>query len=119
MRGFIKPGYDYGVSSVIREELLTRALSREIDGQTFLSRGLLEASIVSVVEGMRRPQAYRQAIGYVLQGNAMLKLHPSKDVKRMHLSQDQQREIQKVATLLKVLKRTDFCDKMAAMLKAV
>lgn len=95
-----------------------RAMAREIDGDSFLHRGMVEAAIVPVVEGMRRPQAYRQAIGYILQGNAMKKLHPSKDVKRMHLSQDQQREIQKVATLLKVLKRTDFCDKMASMLKA-
>ena len=117
LRGFIKPGYAYGVCSVIREELLTRALARELDGQAFISRGVLESSIVPVVEGMRRPAAYRQAIGYLLQGNALQRLMPGRNVRQIHMSQEQQREIAKVATLLKVLKRTDFSDRMAAMLK--
>lgn len=118
LRGFVKPGYDYGVNSVIREELLTRALAREIDGQSMADRGILEGAIVQVVEGMRRPEAYRQAVGYIRQGNAMRCLHPAAEIKRIHLSADQQNEIRKVATLLKVLKRTDFCDKMVGMLKA-
>lgn len=118
LRGFVKPGYTYGVNSVVREELLTRALGREIDGHAYMNRGVLEGSIIPVVEGMRRPMAYRQAVGYILQGNAMTKLQPLRAVQRIHLNSDQQREIQKVASLLKVLKRTDFCDKMAAALKA-
>lgn len=118
LRGFVKPGYDYGINSVIREELLTRALARELDGQAMMNRGMVEGSIVPVVEGMRRPAAYRQAIGYVRQGNAIMRLHPTADVQRIHLNEDQQKEIRRVASLLKVLKRTDFCDKMAGMLKA-
>lgn len=118
LRGFIKPGYEYGINSVIREELLTRALSREIDGEAFMNRGLMEAAIVPVVEGMRRPQAYRRAMGYILQANAMMKLQPHQDVKDIHLTDNDKQQIQKTIALLKVLKRTDFSDKMLAMLKA-
>lgn len=116
MRGIITPGYAFGVSSVIREELLIRALAREIDGHTLITRGVIESAIVPVVEGQRRPQAYRQAVNFILQGNALMRLLPNRNVKNMHLSTDQQREIAKVGALLKVLKRTDFCDRMATML---
>ena len=117
LRGLIKPGYDQGVASVIREELLLQALSREIDGQAMVNRGLLEGSALPVIEGMRRPMTYRGAVGFLLRGNAMRRLVPV-EVMRNILNPDQREEINKTSAMLKVLKRTDFCDRMAAALKA-
>jgi hypothetical protein len=112
----IKPGYDYGISSIIREELLIRAMAREIDGNTYMSRALVEASVA----GSEKPSAllYRKAVAFVLQGNAMIRLHPIKDLRQLHISKEDRKEINKMVTLLKVLKHTDFYEKMANTLKA-
>ena len=117
LRGFVKPGYDYSVASVVREELLLRAMSREIEGDSLMSRGLLESSALPVVEGMRRPMTYRSAVGFMLQGHAMRRLMPLQSLHNF-MNPDQHEEINKTSALLKVLKQTDFCDRMAATLNA-
>jgi len=92
-----------------------KALAREIDGTSIMSRAMIEASIA----GSERPSTilYRKAVDFVLQGNALIRLHPSKDINKFHISREDKKEIYKMVTLLKVLKRTDFCEKMADMLK--
>ncbi len=118
VRGLVKPGYDYGVSSVIREDLLTRAISREIDGQTLTHRGVLEAAIAQITDPAWRPTSYRHAVGYVMQGNAMTKLQPARNVRKIQLNRDDRVQIKNAVTMLNLLKRTDFYDRMAAVLKA-
>ena len=111
----IKPGYAYGINSVIREELLVRALAREIDGTTFLSRALIEASMAAAPQQQR---IYRKSVAFLMQGNAMMRLHPIRDLRQLHLSRSDRVEINKMATLLKVLKQTDFYERMGRTLKA-
>jgi len=115
VRGLIKPGYAYGINSVIREELLVRALAREIDGTTFLSRALIEASMAAAPQQQR---IYRKSVAFLMQGNAMMRLHPIRDLRQLHLSRSDRVEINKMATLLKVLKQTDFYERMGRTLKA-
>ena len=115
VRGLIKPGYADGINSVIREELLVRALAREIDGTTFLSRALIEASMAAAPQQQR---IYRKSVAFLMQGNAMMRLHPIRDLRQLHLSRSDRVEINKMATLLKVLKQTDFYERMGRTLKA-
>ena len=118
VRGLIKPGYDFGVASVIRETLLTRAISREIDGQTLSDRGMLEATIATITAPPYRPASYREAVGYLMQGNALAKLLPGRSVKKIQLSSNDRLQIKNAVTMLNLLKQTDFYDRMAAILKA-
>jgi hypothetical protein len=116
LRGIVKPGYAFGVNSVVRERLLLNAMSQEIDGQAMMDRGLVEAMMVPVVQGSRRPAAYRQAISYLRFGHSLNRLMPG-FMTEAGLSADDQKEIKGMGSLLKALKSTDFCDRMARLMK--
>lgn len=101
----------------MREEMLMRAIAREIDGNTFLTRSVIEANMAS---GSKNAASllYRNSVGLMLQGNALIRMHPMKDLKRTFLSKSDQQEIGQMSTCLKILKRTDFYERMARTLVA-
>lgn len=118
VRGLIKPGYEFGIASVIREDILTRAIGREIDGRTMAGRGMVEAAIAQITAPSFRPSTYREAVGYLMQGNALTRLMPNRNVQKIQLSSNDRLQIKNAMTMLNLLKQTDFYDRMAALLKA-
>lgn len=116
LRGLIKPGYENGVNSVVREELLLRALGRELDGHALIHRGVLEGSVISIVDDTHRTSTYQRAIGYIMQGSAVQKLFPDKRIRDIFVPPESREEAAQMGTLLKILKRTDYFDKMEELL---
>lgn len=119
LRGLIEPGYEHGANSVVREQVLLQALAREVDGDTFLSRGIIEAMMANVIAPSERSRTYEKAINFLLQGTALKKLEGYKQIRKITISGDKVREMRKMATALMVLKSTDFCERMSKILSEV
>ena len=118
LRGLVKPGYTFGITSFIREQMLLGAMQREIDGQTFTNRGLVEAAIANLVSPAKRPEAYNKAVSFLMQGNLLSKGGSYSGLKKLQLSTQDMTDIRKAAALFKVLKKTQFYDIMATTLKS-
>jgi hypothetical protein len=93
-------------------------MQREIDGQTFVTRGLVEAAITNVVAPNRRNAAYGKAVEYLMQGNALCKGGSYRGLRKSLLSSKDEFDIRQAAAAFKILKRTNFYDIMASTLKA-
>jgi hypothetical protein len=106
------------VTSFVRESLLLNAMQREIDGHAFINRGLIEGAITNIVAPSGRSSAYRKAINYLMQGNNLCKGGSYRALKKAQISEKDEFEIRQAAAAFKLLKRTNFYDKMSATLKA-
>ncbi len=98
--------------------MLLNMLKREIDGQTFLNRGLIESAITNIVSPARRNATYSKAVAYLMQGNALCKGNSYKKIRSLQLSQKDEFDIRQAAAAFKILKRTNFYDIMEATLKS-
>ena len=93
-------------------------MQRELDGEAFLNRGLVEAAITNVAAPARRNSTYNRAVEFILQGNALRKGSSYKGLRKSRLSAKDEADIYQAAAAFKLLKKTNFYDIMAATLKA-
>jgi hypothetical protein len=98
--------------------MLLRALIREEEGAALMQRAQIEASILPVVMPNQRQATLRNAMGLMLQGQALREMHTITKVRTLDLKEDDKRQIRTMAAGLKVLKATDFYRKMTDILAA-
>ncbi len=98
--------------------MLLTTMQREIDGEAFIQRGVMESAIASIVSPLSRPATYRKAIEYLVRGNALKKGESYASVRRPTLSAKDEFQIRQVAAAFNILKKTNFYDIMAKTLIA-
>lgn len=116
LRGLLKPDYSCGINSVIRESLICNGLSRELEGQTLHHRARVEAQLMDA--GNYRAVLH-SSIQYLFKGNAMQQMHNSRSMQAVPHIVENQDEIKRMTLALKVLKGTNFYDRMDQILKSV
>lgn len=94
------------------------AIQREIDGESFYHRGVVESSLIDVVAPAHRRTTYQKSVEFLLRGSALLKGESYKILKKPSISAKAELNIRQAAAAFKLLKRTDFYDIMAATLNA-
>lgn len=117
VRGLLKPDYPNGVRSRIRERMLLNSLERETQGSGFLARANVEAASLAAADPGACPKIYTRALGYVLQGISLLQLMPYSQTLNITKRIANLDDIKKQAILFKVLKKTNFYEKMASVLE--
>ena len=115
-RGLLKPGYSQGIRSIIRENLLLRQIDREIDGKVYMTRAVMESNFLQVVSPAYRSRIVDSAVGLLNQAGALLTFTPYKKVAAMSVKNRDEHELNQSVAVLKILKKSDYFDKMAEFL---
>ncbi len=116
-RGLLKPDYPFGIRSWIRENTLLNCLEYELQGQGFMARSALEAAVLPVTKVEALARTFSRSVSYLQQGLAMLQYTPYNRILGLRQDANGEKEIEKTMTLFKVLKKTDFYDRMARTLR--
>lgn len=106
LRGLLKPGYEQGVTSVIREELVLQAISQENEARGLLTQALMTSSMLPAFNDQARPKQLRQAIDNLRMGTSLLKMESYDKIVR----QVKARSVEANIALLHVFEQTDVFD---------
>ena len=119
LRGLLKPDYDSGVKSQIREMLVINALVREIEGGELKNRALLDAVTLDSMKPERRPAILTTAFNLQAQSGALRMQQSYTQVRKLKKwNPDEEKSVKEMMAVLKVLKHTNFADKMRTILRS-
>ena len=117
MRGLLKPDYPQGMQSWIREKYVLEALEREASGHGFMTRAIIDGASLPVCSPESRQRTYHRAVSFTMQATALLQCAPYDYVLKLSEKTQNWSEIKKIASLFKVLKKTNFYEMMHGVLK--
>lgn len=115
-RGLLKSGYDYGVKSRLREELLLQVVSQQEEGDQLIDWGRLDIQSLPVIDPNYRQNAYQSAIDRYIQGRALKQLYPPKQAQQFKTKRHEHSD-EEMANLFKILKNSKVFSKMDEMLE--
>lgn len=118
-RGLLKPDYECGTKSRVREILVLRGLARELEADALVHKAKLDASMLPVMKPEAWPDLLNGLIVDYHKGVAF-KSHASAGVlRKIHQARRASAtSAREMAAAMKVLKKTDFMDKMDKVLAA-
>jgi hypothetical protein len=112
LRGLLKPDYEQGIRSMIREELVLQAVSQEIEGQGLLVNAQMTSSMLPAVEDKSRQRSLRAAMDNLRMGTALMRQEPYYKLVRQIKSHSLEANV----AALKMLAHTDVFDILKANL---
>lgn len=113
-RGLLAPDYPQGIKSWIREQMVLSCLEREVQGQGFLTRSIISAAALPVTEPAAMTRAYVRSMSYVEQAVSLLLGTP---YDKWLQERNETSDLEKTGRVFKVLKKTDFYDRMHRTLR--
>ncbi len=117
LRGLLQPAYPHGVRSRIREELVLRGISREVDADSFKTRAIVEAVCMSAVAAPYRAKLHRDAMQFLTDANMLAKLLDFDIIERKRPKLENQRDVKELLAAFDILRETDVFHKMDALCK--
>ena len=109
VRGLIKPDYPHGIKSVIREELILRQISRDVYGESYYHRAIVESNVVSSLNSAQaKDETYKRAANLIMEGAAMRAFYSQKMLDR--LKHKEEIEVNQGVAALKILEKSNLFD---------
>jgi hypothetical protein len=114
----IRPEYDCGVHSQVRETLLLNALAREQEGNFLQLRAVLDTLLLPVMRPEYRQELLQSSQQMAFRGAALRELCGKRQLKQIQeLDPTNKKTIAEMVAVLKTLKESDFSDRMANVLR--
>lgn len=117
LRGLLHPDYRHGVRSRIREELVLRAISREVDAESFQARAIVEAVCMTAVAPAYRAKLHQDAMQFLTDSNMLAKLLDFDVIERKRPKLENQRDVKELMQAFSILRETDVFHKLDALCK--
>ena len=112
LRGLLKPDYEQGVRSMIREELVLQAISQETEASGLLIQAQMTAAMLPAVEDKSKPRSLRMAMDNLRMGTALARMEPYHKL----VQQVKAHSLEANVAALKMLAHTDVFDILRANL---
>ena len=119
LRGLLKPDYQHGIRSVIRENLVLTALSREIDSNAFAQRAMIEAVCMTAVAPGYRSKLHRDALSLLNDSNQLAKLLDYEAIERKRPKIENERDVKDLMAAFNILRETDVFATMDKLCRAL
>jgi len=119
LRGLLKPDYQHGLRSRIRENVVLIALAREVDAESLGRRAVMEASCMSAVNPASRVKLHRDAMSLLNDSCQMAKLLDYDAIEAKRPKLENERDVQDLMKAFEILRQTDVFDKMEQICRSI
>lgn len=119
LRGLLEPDYKNGVRSRIREELVLRAIAREVDAGSFESRAIIEAVCMSAVAPPYRAKLHQDAMQFLTDSNQLFKMLDYESIEAKRPKLENQRDVQELIAAFNILRETSFFQTLDAICRTI
>lgn len=112
LRGLIKPEYELGIKSRMREELMIQIASQQANAEYLIDWSRLDIDTLSVINPEHRQKTFASAMDSYIRGQALKQLQPYRRVDQIESVAPKSHSDEEMAHLFKILSRSRLYSKM-------